>query len=279
MKKIICLIIASVGIIRISYAQNVSDKIALSKNQELVAVTTVNGLVSIEMMGQNMETISESAITRIIEVKDITPSGYMLTGTTNKMKVKTKGGLAPAVEFDSDKKEDMNSEIGKSLADKFQPKDMEITFAGKSVEKKDTANEEDMATIMQSVISGNGDNDIAGLFMLLPPGKKQGDVWSDSSGNRGIKINNTYTLKQIIGNEATIAINTVSIINKTMQVQGAALTIIMNSKIYTNNIIDITTGIIKEKKTTIDGAGNLSAGGMEMPMATKVTMVTTVKNL
>lgn len=51
----------------------------------------------------------------------------------------------------------------------------------------------------------------------------------------------------------------------------------MDSKITSENIVDLTTGLVSEKKATIEGKGNFGAGGQEMPMTTKVTTVTTVK--
>jgi len=276
MKKITLVLVAFI-LVNTSFAQTPSEKIVLSKSQKLLTSTTVNGTVNMEMMGQNMETVSETAISSTVEVKEVTPTGYTLTNTVNKMKLKTKGGMAPTVDFDSDKKEDMNGEIGKKVKDKLQPKDIEITFAGKPVEKK--SDEENMEKLMQTVRSGAGDNGITGIFMLVPAGKKSGDVWTDSSNVNGIKINNTYTLKQINGNDATIAVNTVSNINKTTQALGTDVTIVMDSKISSDNIVDLTTGLIKEKRTTVEGKGNLGAAGQEMPMTTKVTSVTTVKSM
>ncbi|MBA3675618.1 MAG: hypothetical protein H0W75_11810 [Chitinophagaceae bacterium] len=278
MKKNTILIFAAFTIANISLGQKTTDRIILNKGQKIVATTTTNGNVSMEMMGQNMETISESFVSGTLEVKNVNTTGYLLTNTVNKMKVKTKGGMAPAMDFDSDKKEDMNSEMGKAIKDNLQPKDMEIGFNGNAIEKKDAKiDDEDMAKAMQAIMSGNGDKGMADVFMLLPAGKKAGEVWLDSSNANGIKINNTYTLKKINGAEGTIIVNTLSSINKTVNAQGAELTITMDSKISSESIVDLTTGLIKERKTTVEGKGNLGAGGQEMPMTTKVTSVTSVK--
>jgi hypothetical protein len=277
--KTITLLAAAVFIVNVLFAQTATDKIILQKGQKLQASTTTNGSMSMEMMGQNMETITESSASNTLDVKDVTSSGYILTSKINKLKVKTKGGMAPDTEFDSDKKEDMDTEIGKSIKDKLQPKDIEITFSGRPVEAATKNNAEDMNKVMQSVMSGAGDNGITDVFMLVPSGKKAGDVWTDSSNVNGIRVINTYTLKEIRGKDAVVAVNTLSNINKTMQAQGAELTINMDSKILSDNTIDITTGLIKERKTTVEGKGKLSTAGQEMPMTTKVTAVTTVKSL
>ena len=277
MKTIITLFIAAITIVNVSFAQNYPDKILLNKNQKLITSTTSNGTVSFQMMGQSMETTSESTVNTTVDVKDVTPVGYLLTNTVNKMKIKTTGGMAPPVDFDSDKKEDINSEIGKSVSGNLQPTDLEITFTGKPVEKKNMKDEEDMAKVMQSIMSGTGDNGITGVFMLIPAGKKIGNIWADSSNENGVKIKNTYTLKQVNGNDASVSVTTISNINKTVNSQGAELTVTMDSKISSDNIVELTTGVIKEKRTTIEGQGNLSAAGQDMPMTTKVTSVTTVK--
>ncbi len=279
MKKITVYIV-SLLILQLSFAQNVSDKIVLSKNQKLDATTTTKGTVSIDMMGQSMETITETVVNSTVEVKEVKPTGYVLTTTLNKMKVKTSGGMAPPVDFDTEKKEDMSSEMGKTISAKLQPSDVEILLNGKPVENKDNKDAtEDITKVMQSIMGGSAENGISGVFMLLPAGKKTGDTWSDSSNTDGLKIHNTYILKEINGNEATITVNTTASISKVVEAQGAELTVTMDSKINSDNIVELTSGLIKEKKMTIEGQGNLAAGGQEMPMTTKVTSVTKVKSL
>jgi hypothetical protein len=279
MKKITTLLITVLTIANISIAQTTTDKVVLNKSQKLQTSTSTNGTVNMEMMGQSMETITESTSSNTLEVKDVTATGYIITNTTNKLKIKSKGGMGGDAEFDSDKKEDQDTEIGKTIKDRFQPKDVEINFKGKRVEKSSKNEDEDMNKVMQSVMRGAGDNGIADMFMLIPAGKKAGDVWEDSTNSNGIKISNVYTVKQLNGKEAVVMVSTLSNINKTVQAQGTELTINMDSKVTSENIVDISTGLIKEKKTTVVGKGNLGAGGQQMPMATKVTSITTVKNM
>ena len=53
----------------------------------------------------------------------------------------------------------------------------------------------------------------------------------------------------------------------------------MDAKLSGEAVVDITTGIIKQKTFTMEGTGNADAMGQAIPMTTKVTTVTTVKNL
>ena len=260
-----------------SFAQTGTNKIVLSKGQKLSSTTTTNGTTSMEMMGQTMETVTESTQTSTVEVKDVTATGYLLTNTMNKLKLKSKM-MGQEMNFDSDKKEDANSEMGNALKEKLKPVDEEITFSGKTIQKKDAAMEESMQKAMES-LSGAGNEGPAGNFILIPAGKKPGDVWLDSTSDQGINVINTYTLQQLNGKEATVLVNTVSRLNKNVKAQGADVMVDMDIKALTTASVDIATGIIKEKKTTVESKGKINAGGQEMPMTTKVTSVTSVKSL
>lgn len=278
MKIYIYLIFTVFAFTSIALGQTPTNKIVLNKNQKLIATTAAIGTTNLEMMGQSMETSTESSAVSTIDVKDVIPAGYKLTTTINKVKVKSKGGMGQDVNFDSDKKEDMDTEIGKSIKDELKPKDEEIDLSGKSAGEKNSASDDDINKVMQS-LNGTGNNGAAGNFILIPAGKKTGDVWMDSSNANGVKINNIYTLKQLNSKDATIDVNTVSTINKTVQAQGADVTIIMDLKVLSTDIVDITTGVIKLKKTTAEGKGTLNAGGQEIPMNSKVTSETTIKNM
>lgn len=279
MKKITLLLSYLLFSAAILFAQTPTGKVVLNKGQKFVSTTVVNSTVGMEMMGQNMETVSESSNASTLEVKDVTPTGYVITTTVNKMKMKSKGGMGQPVDFDSDKKEDMNNEIGKALQDQFSPQNVQINFAGKEVEQKDSTPNEDMMKVMQSIMSGMGEMGIAGNFILIPAGKKAGDSWTDSTNKDGMKIYNTYNLKQIDGNNATVMINTISNVNKTVQAQGTELTVAMDSRVTSNYITDISTGLIKEKHIAVEGKGTLNAAGQDMPMTTKATSTTIIKSM
>jgi hypothetical protein len=275
MKKIIFSTFTLFAFTATSFGQ---AKVVLNKNQKFIATTSAIGTTSMEMMGQSMETSTESSAVSTIEVKDVMPAGYKLTTTVTKVKVKSKGGMGQDVNFDSDNKEDMDTEIGKSVKDELKPKDEEIDLLGKNAGEKNGTSDDDISKVMQS-LNGTGNNGVAGNFILIPAGKKAGDAWMDSSNANGVKISNTYTFKQLTGKDATVDVNTISKINKTVQAQGADVTIIMDLKVLSTDIVDITTGVIKLKKTTAEGKGTLNAGGQEIPMNSKVTSETTIKNM
>lgn len=260
-----------------SFAQNFTNKIVLNKGQKFSTSSTTTGTTSMEMMGQSMETVIESNGSGTIEVKEVTPTSYKLTTTMNKIKVKSKG-MGQENTFDSEKKEDVNSEMGQALKEQLKPRDEEISFAGKNLANKNNAGEEESIQKAMQALNG-ADNGAEGNFILIPSGKKAGDKWTDSSNAEGLKVYNTYTLQQLNGTDATVLVNTVTNIDKNVKAQGADVNIKMDMKATTTNLVDVTTGLIKEKKIVAEGKGNINAGGQEMPMTSKVTTTTTIKSL
>src|SRR5437868_11214177 len=156
MKKIIFSTFTVFACATISFGQGITNKVVLNKNQKFTATTTAIGTTNMEMMGQSMETSTESSAVSTIEVKEVIPTGYKLTTTVTKVAVKSKGGLGQDVSFDSDKKEDMDTEIGKSIKDELKPKDEEIDLSGKSKDEKNSA-DDDINKVMQS-LNGTGNN-------------------------------------------------------------------------------------------------------------------------
>ena len=52
----------------------------------------------------------------------------------------------------------------------------------------------------------------------------------------------------------------------------------MDAKLSGESVVDISTGIVKQKTLNMDGTGTAEMMGQSIPMTTKVTSTTTVKN-
>ena len=53
----------------------------------------------------------------------------------------------------------------------------------------------------------------------------------------------------------------------------------MDGTLSTEGVVDISTGLIKQKTTTLDGIITTEVMGQTIPGTTKVTTVTTVKTI
>ena len=281
MKKITPAFIAFLLINLYAFCQTTS-KIVLVKNTKFEILNTTTGTVSMEMMGQSMETKSEASDANSYEVKEALSSGYTLSETLTKVKLNVSGGMAPPINFDSEKKENLDSEVGKTFKDKLnKPSDVQIDLTGKKTEKKDeSANEQEaMANTMQSIISAGVDKGIEAAFMVIPANKKAGDSWFDSSNNDGIRVVNTHTLTEMKGSNDVVVTKTIANAIKSINIQGAEIGLNVNSKVISTASVETASGLIKEKITIVDGAGTMDAGGQTIPMTFKTTTNTTVKSL
>ena len=101
----------------------------------------------------------------------------------------------------------------------------------------------------------------------------------DSSNKEGIQRATTYTVKEIKGNDAVVTIS--GILNTDAKSQMQGMDIINRSKgnLKGEEIIDINTGVIKERTTTLESTGTtlIQAQGLEIPMTTKVTFVSSAR--
>jgi hypothetical protein len=159
-----------------------AQKIVVTKGQKLETVTTTKS--SMEVMGQNVE--SENTLTNSIEVKDVNADGYVFGNTTKRMTMKG-NMMGQDISFDSDKKEDMDGQIGQAVKDQIgATQEIQVDKKGKIVDLKTTGDAKaptggmgDMMNMAGSLSKGQA----YPILMQLPSKTlKPGDTWVDSSG-------------------------------------------------------------------------------------------------
>ena len=270
----------------LSQAQNNGTKLILTKGQKLQIDNTVKSLTNMDLMGQSMEMTSDATMTHQVEVKDKRETIYTVASTITKI-TSSGNAMGQAYTFDSDKKEDLESEIGKVMKGQLNvTHEADFNTAGTVISEKkavstEAPNSNPMMDMMKN-LTGGGNNDGGGageIFQVLPMGKKPGDSWTDSSIAEGSKTYKTYTLKEIKGNDAILTLSGTQSTNKKIEQQGMEVNVTMESKLSGESTVDLTTGIVKQKSMVVDGAGNADAMGQAIPITTKITSNTIVKNL
>ena len=267
-------------------AQTSLHKLSLTKGQKLQIDNTVNSLITQEMMGQTMEIKADASTQHQVEVKDTKDASYLLSATFTKLKTNT-SMMGQDMSFDSDKKDDMEGDQGKMFKDQLNvAKDVELTHYNKVINapKKEDKKDEPaggMMDMMKGLTGGEADesNGASAAFEVIPADAKAGSSWQDSSITAEVKTYRTYTVKEIKGNDAILSLSGKQSIKKTIEQNGMEITVNTDAKISGEETVDISTGIIKQKKVVMDSAGNASVMGQEVPLTTVTTTVTTVKSL
>jgi Family of unknown function (DUF6263) len=258
-----------------------TNKIVLNKHQKIEALTNVSMEAS---LSQGMDIVNKTSSVNVMEVKDSTTGFYTITNTLTKLKVDMEM-MGQSNNFDSEKKEDLESEVGKNFAGRLnKPQDViinNITGKDTAETKKVVKKEDDESNPTGGLLSMFADNSneatVTGAFELIPQGKNVGDSWSDSSNTKDLKVTRNFTLKSITGNEAIIQINIVMDANNTVELQGMSMEFTSNTKTTGEIITDIMTGQVKQRTTVSDITGSFQVMGQAVPVTAKASSTTTYK--
>ena len=286
MMKKITFLLFTVAFISTAFAQTPGN-INLTKGQKFSVDNKITAVTTQTLMGQSMESNAEVTTKYSIEIKDIKNNNYNLTNTFTKLKAKV-SAMGNDMNFDSDKKEDMEGEYAASFKDIINnPKGVVIDRSGKvlntnKAETKTAGAQPDIMKMMLENLLGDPEETGYGTdlaFVSTPSKIIAGYNWTDSSNKEGIQKSTTYTVKEIKGTEAMISI--AGILNTDVKSQMQGMNILNKSKgnLSGEEIVDITTGVIKQRITTLDSQGIvlIESQGMEIPMTTKVIFVSSVK--
>jgi len=275
MAKRIFLSIAMIATVAIAgHAQ----KIAVTKGQKLETLTTTK--MTMEMMGQNIN--NESGATTDIEVKDVNAEGFLFSSIIKRMTTKV-SGMGQDISFDSDKKEDMDGQIGQAVKDQINvQQEIQVDQKGKVISTtassdKKTGGMADMMSITGDVTKGQP---YPILIQLPAKTVKPGDTWVDSSGTTAtIKTVTTYTLKQINADGALVSFTGTLAKNGTIEQNGMEIQMDMSGTTKGEAVYEAGTGLLKTSSTVSDIKGTLGIMGQNAPLSATVTANVMAKKL
>lgn len=284
MTKILSVILAVTTIVSAASAQT-ANSVNLTKGQKFIIENKFTATSNQEMGGQSIDSKADVFTSNNVEVKNLSDKGYDLSTTYTKVTANL-SAMGQDMNFDSDKKEDMDGEMGKDMKGMINnPKSVTINKSGKvlsaTVDSAKGAGNGVMSMMMQQLM-GKAEESGYGLseaFLVLPAKAKVGDTWSDSTSKNGISKTTVYKVTAINGNEATLAVSGNVTTDTKAEMQGMEVVSKTNGKISGEETVDLKSGLIKTRSTTVDSSGNLEAMGQTIPMSTKLTAVSTVKNI
>lgn len=280
MKKL--LLIASFFSVVTLSAQTVTKKVSLVKGQQLEQQSQLNMNITQEMGGQVMEMKMESNATSLVEVKEDAEIGYTIANTLKKVLMNV-NGMGQEMKFDSDKKEDMDGQMGEPYRDRIgKPKEYAVGRDGIVKEVKFTETKKDDAgNMFGSMMSGSMADEKPGstfnaLANIPASGAKVGESWSDSTKEDGTSSVTMYTLKEVNGNDGVVSLDSDVTVSKELEQQGMTMQMEMKGKTTGEYVFDVATGIIKSRKATTKASGTVDVAGQTIPMSLETTLVSTV---
>lgn len=255
-----------------------AQKVNLSKGQKIETLSSTK--MSMEVMGQNME--NEVMATANLEVKDQNSEGYVFANTIRRITVKGTA-MGQDINFDSDKKEDLDGQMGQAMKDKINvPQEYKIDKAGKIVSLSSEG--QNAGGGMGDMMNITGEMTKGQPFPFISPlaakSVKPGDSWIDSSGTaETLKTITTYTLKSAGADGTVIGFTSKFAKNGTVQQNGMEIQMDIAGTQNGESTYDTGTGVLKTSASTSTITGNMSVMGQSLPINATVTSNTTAKKL
>lgn len=268
------------------YAQNKTG-LVFPKGQKLEMTAQTRAVITQEVMGQSMDMNVNSSIVRSFDIEDVSNGTARIEHKIKKLQFDF-DLMGQSQKFDSEKPEDMNSEIGKSLEKSIKNKySMSVDATGKIVSVKaddDNPNKEEDAQDMMAGVMGQFTEglqipkagDIISLKAVTSSDYNKGKTWSDSlSGEESGTIK--YTVANVTANEVLIDYISEGTTKRKQEVGGGIeMDVDLKNKTTGTITLDKKTGLLKQRTVDSEGSGTMQAMGQSIPMKSKITGTITV---
>jgi hypothetical protein len=257
-----------------------AQKLAVTKGQKLETLTTTK--MSMEVMGQNID--NESTSSSNVELKEVSADGYLFANTVKRMTMKG-SGMGQDMSFDSDKKEDLEGQVGQVVKDKIGAvQEIQVDRLGKVTAIKEAVDSKP-AGGMSGMMSLTGDVAKGQPYPLLIqlPGRaiKSGDSWTDSSGTvETIKTITTYIYKGIGADGAAMVSFTGTLAKSgTVEQNGMEIQMDMTEVTKGESSYDAASGLLKTTTSSAEIKGTLGIMGQNAPIVATVVSTIAAKKL
>lgn len=270
-----------------SAAQKNTSKINFPKGQKLEMTAQTKAVITQEVMGQSMEINVNSTIVRSFDIEEVNNGTARIEHKIKKLQFAF-DAMGQAQSFDSDKPEDMKSEIGKSLEKSIKNKySMSVDEKGTILSVKaddDNPNAEKAGGDVMSNMMGQFAEGLQvpkmgetiSLKVTTAGQFAKGQSWTDSlTGEESGTVK--YTVNNITASDVLIDYISEGVTKKKQDV-GNGVEMDVNLKNNTTGIItlDKKSGLLKQRTVESEGSGSMEVMGQSIPMKSKISGTITV---
>ena len=269
-------------------AQKVSNKLAFKKGQKLEMISQVNSVISMDMMGQSMDTKVNATITRLFDIANVANGATTIEHKMKRMQMNFDIPMQGSQSFDTEKESDMKGDGGKMAEKAMKNKyTMTVDATGKITAVKaddDNPNKGESTGSAADPMSGALSQIADGMdlpkagdisdFKILPDTEvSKGQSWTDSTKDS----KTIYTLSDVTATDIIIDYTEDAKTERKQETQGMEISISSKDKTTGKIILDKSTGLLKEKTANTTSEGIMEMMGQTLPMNTKITKTITVK--
>jgi hypothetical protein len=288
MKKLFLLVAVAAGLSGL--AQKNGSKLSFPKGQKLEMTAQTKAVITQEVMGQAMDMNVNSTIVRSFDIEEVNNGTARIEHKIKKLQFAF-DAMGQTQSFDSEKPEDMKSELGKNLEKSIKNKySMSVDETGtilnvKSDDENPNAADSEKAEgdIMSNMMGQFAEGlqvpkkgEIISLKVTNNGQFNKGQSWTDSlSGEENGTVK--YTVTSLTDKEVLIDYVSEGITKKKQEV-GGGMEMDVNLKNKTSGTItlDKKTGLLKQRTVDSEGSGTMEVMGQSIPMKSKITGTITV---
>lgn len=272
-------------------AQSFTPAVKLTAGKKYKVTTSSKASMVQEAMGQTMEIPMEITGVSELLVKAPTTSGYSLASTNTRL-VLAVSMMGQEMNYDSDKKEDRDGQMGQSLNGMInQTVTFDVNSFGKVIESSvvkpaavnteaaDAANPLLKMLGIGSILSGTSAAvNVFKTDATILPGKSFTDT-SGSDAAENIVSSYVYSLKGSKDGIISFAISGKTTMIKEIDMQGMMAKVNTNSDITGDLLVDANTGLLLKKTVNLAVKGNTEIAGMQIPQSGTTVVTITVEEI
>jgi hypothetical protein len=254
------------------FTKAANKNVGLVKGQEITISSETTQQTDLSM-GMTIE--SDSKTTTKVKVENADDKTFTLSSVLKKMTVNS-NAMGQSINYDSDKKEDRESEFGKTVSAALDKVNTIVidrvngnNLTVKNAEDKDKEDNDPLGGLASSFVDNDPNAAVTGIVFFVPANQKAGYQWTDSSKKDGLTKIDNYTIESVNGNLVTL--NTTGSLAGTssMDMQGQAFDMTINTKTKGSFTVDTKTNLVKNRTNTADMDGSIDMAGQSMTFTGK----------
>lgn len=261
MKKLLLFI--TVGLSANVFAQNA---ITLQKGQA-IKITSTSKMVA--ELGMGMQMTNDLNVNAEALVKDENNTSYVISSKVTRLVLKA-DMMGNSTNYDSDKKEDQESDMGKTLSP-YVNKETETQLnkaTGKVDSMKmadvDEAAQQKLGPLAEGIQNFSGDGIVASIYQYIPSGAKAGTSWSDTTVKDGMTSISNYTLKSIDNGISTLDMKGTMTGTKQVEAQGGMQIDMTIDAKNSGTILVAANGMVKKRTQKVEMTNEMNVAGQAM---------------
>lgn len=182
-------------------------------------------------------------------------------------------GMGQNSEYDSEKAEDKDSEIGKAMGDKLNKSTTyQLNKAtGKITAAKGNESDDKSGGMMGMGMGSDAGSGTGDAFLIITSDKNVGDSWSETVTSNGLTTKKNYKILSIQNDIANVELKGTITGTTEQEMQGNSIKMKTDAKLDGKITSNIKTGLVYMMKMDADINGTVEAMGQEMPVTSKTT--------